>query len=321
MSSLITRISALLAAATLSLAAHAQSFPDKPIRLVVPFGPGTVTDQYARALAQGITTQTGQPVIVDNRPGASGFIGTQLVQSAAPDGYAVLIATNTTHAANEFLFNKLPYDPVKDFAPVAMLGIGSSILVINPNVPAKNLAEFIELAKRQPGKLTFGSGGATTLVAAEQFAEKAGIKMTHVPYKSNPLALNDLLGGQIDMLITDTATGLPQIKAGKVRALGVTTRTRSSLTPDVPTLQEGGLKDYELTFWFAAYSPAGTPPAITQKLNELFVKAAKMPASEAFHKSVGTEAITTTPEGLVKFQVAEAQKWKQMIKRAGIQPE
>jgi tripartite-type tricarboxylate transporter receptor subunit TctC len=315
------RSALLVASLAMSLSATAQVFPDKPIRLVVPFGPGTVTDQYARALATGMTQLSNQPVIVDNRPGASGFLGTQQVKTAQPDGYTVLIATNTTHAANEFLFKKLPYDPVKDFSPVAMLGVGSSILVINSASPAKNLAEFIALAKSQPGKLTFGNGGATTLVAAEQFMEKAGVKMVNVPYKSNPLALTDLLGGQIDMVITDTATGIPQVRAGKLRALGVTTKTRSPLAPDVPSLQEAGLKDYELTFWFAAYAPAGTPLAVVNRLNEFFVKAAKMPAAEAFHKVAGTEAITTTPDGLARFQVVEAQKWNRMIKSAGIQPE
>ena len=320
MKKIIACASACCIALLFSQPCFAQAWPSKPVRIVIPFASGGPTDIIARLVGQKLNEILGQPMVVESRAGAGGNIGTASVAKSAPDGYTVLL-TSSAYAVNVSLSADPGYNPDRDFLPAVVICKQANLIFVHPSLPAKNLAEFIELAKRQPGKLTFGSGGATTLVAAEQFAEKAGIKMTHVPYKSNPLALNDLLGGQIDMLITDTATGLPQIKAGKVRALGVTTRTRSSLTPDVPTLQEGGLKDYELTFWFAAYSPAGTPPAITQKLNELFVKAAKMPASEAFHKSVGTEAITTTPEGLVKFQVAEAQKWKQMIKRAGIQPE
>jgi tripartite-type tricarboxylate transporter receptor subunit TctC len=174
-------LSLLASVCALAGAAHAQTFPDKPIHFIVPFGAGTVTDQYARAIAAGVTEQTGQPVVIDNRAGASGFIGTQQAAKAAPDGYTVLIATNTTHAANEHLFKKLPYDPVKDFAPVMVLGRGSQIMVVNPKVPATSVAEFVELAKKQPGKLTFGSGGSSTLVAAELFMQMTGTKLTHVP--------------------------------------------------------------------------------------------------------------------------------------------
>ena len=307
--------------AALAASAHAQTFPDKPIHFVVPFGPGTVTDLYARAIGTGVTEITGQPVIIDNRAGASGFIGTQQAAKAAPDGYTVLIATNTTHAANEHLFKKLPYDPVRDFAPVMVLGRGSQIMVVSPKVAATNVVEFIDLAKKQPGKMTFGSGGSSTLVAAELFMQLTGTKLTHVPYKSNPLALNDVIGGQIDMIITDTATGIPQVKAGKVRALGVTSTRRTSLAPDVPTLDEAGVRGYEMSFWFAAYVPAGTPAPIVNRLYEILLKATQGTAAENFRKTAGTEAFTTTPDGLVAFQAAEAQKWGRVIKSAGIEPE
>ena len=302
-------------------AAQAQGFPDRPLHFIVPFGAGTVTDQYARAIAAGVTEVTGQPVVIDNRAGASGFIGTQQAAKAAPDGYTVLIATNTTHAANEHLFKKLPYDPVKDFAPVMVLGRGSQIMVVNPKVPAKTVAEFVELARKDPGRLTFGSGGSSTLVAAELFMQMTGTRLTHVPYKSNPLALNDVIGGQIDMIITDTATGIPQVKAGKVRALGVTSTTRTSLAADVPTIDEAGVRGYEMSFWFAAYVPAGTPEPIIRRLHEILAKAAQGSAAENFRRTAGTEAFTTTPEGLVAFQQAESQKWGRVIKAAGIQPE
>jgi tripartite-type tricarboxylate transporter receptor subunit TctC len=311
----------LAGALALAGAARAQTFPDKPIHFIVPFGAGTVTDQYARAIAAGVTEITGQPVVIDNRAGASGFIGTQQAAKASPDGYTVLIATNTTHAANEHLFKKLPYDPVKDFAPVMVLGRGSQIMVVNPKVPANSVVEFVELAKKQPGKLTFGSGGSSTLVAAELFMQMTGTKLTHVPYKSNPLALNDVIGGQIDMIITDTATGIPQVKAGKVRALGVTSTARTSLAPDVPTIDEAGVRGYEMSFWFAAYVPAGTPAPIVKRLHEILSKATEGTAAENFRRTAGTEAFTTTPEGLVAFQQVESQKWGRVIRAAGIQPE
>lgn len=317
----LKRASLFLGIVGVAAAAHAQGFPDKPIHFIVPFGPGTVTDQYARAIGNGVTELTGQPVIVDNRAGASGFIGSQQAAKAAPDGYTVLIATNTTHAANEHLFKKLPYDPVKDFTPIMVLGRGSQIMVVSPKVPATTVTEFVDLARKQPGKLTFGSGGSSTLVAAELFMQMTGTKLVHVPYKSNPLALNDVIGGQIDMIITDTATGIPQVKAGRVRALGVTSTKRTSLAPDVPTIDEAGVRGYEMSFWFAAYVPAGTPAPIVNRLHELLLKATQGTAAENFRRTAGTEAFTTTPEGLVTFQAAESQKWGRVIKAAGIEPE
>jgi tripartite-type tricarboxylate transporter receptor subunit TctC len=309
---------ALLAAG----AAAAQSFPDKPITFVVPFAAGSATDQIARAIGNGVTAETRQPVVIDNKAGASGFIASQQVAKAPPDGYTVLITTNTTHAANEHLFKKLPYDPVKDFSPVAALGKGGQIMVVNPSSPAKTVAEFVALAKKEPGKLSFGSGSSSSRMAGELLQQLAGIKLLHVPYKSNPLAVTDLLGGQIDMMITDTATGLPQVKAGKLRALGVSGAQRSPLAPEVPTIAEAGVKGYEMGYWFAAYAPAKTPPAVVKRLNELLVKAAKSEAAKTtFYEPSGTEVFTTSPEDLAKFQTAESQKWGRIVKAAGIEAE
>jgi tripartite-type tricarboxylate transporter receptor subunit TctC len=309
---------ALLAAG----AAAAQSFPDKPITFVVPFAAGSATDQIARAIGNGVTAETRQPVVIDNKAGASGFIASQQVAKAPPDGYTVLITTNTTHAANEHLFKKLPYDPVKDFSPVAALGKGGQIMVVNPSSPAKTVAEFVALAKKEPGKLSFGSGSSSSRMAGELLQQLAGIKLLHVPYKSNPLAVTDLLGGQIDMMITDTATGLPQVKAGKLRALGVSGAQRSPLAPEVPTIAEAGVKGYEMGYWFAAYAPAKTPPAVVKRLNELLVKAAKSEAAKTtFYEPSGTEVFTTSPEDLVKFQHGESQKWGRIVKAAGIEAE
>ena len=311
----------LLAALAFSTSVLAQDFPAKPITFVVPFAAGSATDQLARAIGQSVTEQTKQPVVIDNKPGASGFLAAQQVVKAAPDGYTVFITTNTTHAANEHLFKSLPYDPVKDFAPVTLLGKGGQIMVVNPKVPAKNVAEFIALAKKDPGKLSFGSGSSSSRIAGELFQQMAGVQLLHVPYKSNPLAITDLLGGQIDMMITDTATGLPQVKANKVRALGVSGTKRSPLAPDIPTIDEAGVKGYEMSYWFAAYVPAKTPPAIVKRLHDVLVAATKSASAKTFYEGSGTEPVTSTPEELVKFQAAESQKWGRIIKAANIQPE
>ncbi|MDM0042428.1 tripartite tricarboxylate transporter substrate binding protein [Variovorax sp. J22G21] len=314
-----------LAAATLALApalAQAQAFPEKAITFVVPFAAGTATDQIARAIGNGVTAETRQPVVIDNKAGASGFIASQQVAKAAPDGYTVLITTNTTHAANEHLFKKLPYDPVKDFSPIGALGKGGQIMVVNPAFPAKTVAEFVALAKKEPGKYTFGSGSSSSRIAGELLQQMADIKLLHVPYKSNTLAVTDLLGGQINMMITDAATGLPQIKGGKLRALGVSGASRSPLAPEVPTIAEAGVKGYEMGYWFAAYAPAKTPAAVVKRLNELLTRAAKSEAAKAaFYEPTGTEVFTTSPEELAKFQIGESQKWGRIVKAAGIEAE
>jgi len=320
---MIPNLRALTAAAfafALCGAAHAD-YPDKPFTFVVPFAAGSATDQLARSLGQEVTRITKQNVIVDNKPGASGFIGAEAVKKAAPDGYTVFITTNTTHAANEHLFKKIPYDPVKDYLPVTGLGKGGQIMIVNLNTPAKSVAEFIALAKSQPGKISFGSGSSSSRVAGEMFQQLAGVELLHVPYKSNPLAINDLLGGQINMMITDTATGLPQVKGGKVRALAVSTSKRSPLTPDLPTIDEAGVKGYDMGFWFAAYVPANTPPAVVNKLHDILVEATKGPQMHQFYSTTGTDPFVTTPAELGKFQAVESEKWKNIIKKAGIEPE
>jgi len=311
---------AALALACVASLAHAD-YPDKQFTFVVPFAAGSATDQLARSLGQEVSRITKQTVIVDNKPGASGFIGAEAVKKAPPDGYTVFITTNTTHAANEHLFKKIPYDPVKDYLPVTGLGKGGQIMIVNLDTPAKNVQEFIALAKAQPGKISFGSGSSSSRVAGEMFQQLAGVELLHVPYKSNPLAINDLLGGQINMMITDTATGLPQVKGGKVRALAVSTAKRSPLTPDLPTIDEAGVKGYDMGFWFAAYVPANTPPAVVSKLHDILVEATKGPQMQQFYASTGTDPFTTTPAELGKFQLAESDKWKGIIKKAGIEPE
>ena len=302
-------------------AAHAQAFPSKPVTLVVPFAAGSATDQLARALGQGITEATKQAVVVDNKAGASGMLAAQAVARAAADGHTVLITTNTTHAANEHLYKKLPYDPVKDFQPVTGLGKGGQVLVVKADSPFKTAAELVAFARKNPGKLSFGSGSSSSRVAGELLKQLSGTDILHVPYKSNPNAITDLLGGQIDLMVTDTATGVPQIKGGKLRALGFSMTRRSRLLPEVPTLDEAGVKGYDMSYWFAAYVPAGTPAPVQAKLTELFHSALKSAAAKAFFESSGSEAFPTSPAELAKFQQAETAKWGRIIKAAGIEPE
>jgi tripartite-type tricarboxylate transporter receptor subunit TctC len=318
---LLAAAALVLAAALPATAAAQATYPSKPITFVVPFGAGSATDQLARALGQSIAEQTKQAVVVDNKAGASGMLAAQSAARAAPDGYTVLITTNTTQAANEHLYRKMPYDAVKDFAPVTGLGKGGQILVVNANSPYKSVADLLAAARKNPGRLSFGSGSSSSRVAGEMLKQLAGVDILHVPYKSNPLAITDLLAGQIDLMVTDTSTGMPQVKAGKLRALGYSTQKRGVQLPDVPTIAEAGVRGYDMGYWFAAYVPAGTPPAVVARLNELLVNGVKSAAAKSFFDTAGSEAWTTTPEELARFQVTETLKWGKVIKAAGIEPE
>lgn len=318
-----TLSAAMALAASLGLAgtAMAQTYPAKAITFVVPFAAGSATDQLARAIGQSITNDTKQPVVIDNKAGASGMIAAQAVAKAPADGYTLLITTNTTHAANEHLYKKLSYDPVKDFAPISGLGKGGQVMVVNAASAYKSVGDVVAAAKKAPGKLSFGSGSSSSRMAGEMLKQLASVDILHVPYKSNPLAITDLLGGQIDLMITDTSTGVPQVKAGKLRALGYSTQKRSSQLPDVPTIDEAGVKGYDMGYWFAAYAPAGTPPAVVARLNELMGAATKSAAAKSFFDTAGSEAWTTSPDELARFQAAETVKWGKVIKAAGIEAE
>jgi tripartite-type tricarboxylate transporter receptor subunit TctC len=301
--------------------AAAQSYPEKPIVFVVPFAAGSATDGLARVIGQEVTRDSGQRVVVDDRPGANGFIGAQQVAKATPDGYTAFVTTNTTHAANQHLFKQLPYDPVKDFSPVTTLAKGYQVMVVNARVPAKTVAQFTALAKKAPGKLTFGEGSSSARVAVEMYQQMSGTKLVHVPYKSNPLAITDLIGGQIDVMIVDMPTGLPHIQSGRLTGLAVTSARRLPQAPDLPTMSEAGIKGYEMSYWFAAYLPAKTPPSIVKRLNELMLKAVAAEPVKAFFAKSALEPFTTTPEQLAAFQAGEAEKWGRIIQAAGIQPE
>jgi tripartite-type tricarboxylate transporter receptor subunit TctC len=312
----------LLAATSLAFTSTpcaAQAYPAKPITIVVGSSAGSTTDGLARAIAQEITAETRQPVIVDNKAGASGGLAAQAVARAAPDGYTLFITTNTTQAANPHLFKKLAYDPVKDFAPVGALVKGYLLLVTHPNVKAGNVSELISTAKRQP--LTFGAGSSSARVAAELFQQMTHTQLTYVPYKANPPAIIDLVGGQIDMMIVDLTTSLPQVKAGKLKALGVSSPRRSPLVPDLPTVAESGLPGYEMSYWNAVYAPAGTPKPVLERINELMQKALAREGVRKFVEQNGMEPFTSTPAELASFQAAEYERWGKVIKTAGIQPE
>ena len=324
MSIRITHALAALTAAAATLAAlpvAAQDYPSKPISLVVPFGPGSGTDQFARVLAQALGDDLKVPIVVENKGGAAGFIAAQYVAKAAPDGYTLLTTTNTTQSANEHLFKKLPYDPVKDFAPITLVSTGQMLLLVRPDSPYKTLADLIAAAKKAPGKLSFGAGSSSSQVASELLKQMAHVDALYVPYKSNPLALTDLIGGQIDFMFADAPTALPQVQGGKLRALAASGSKRVAALPDVPTVAEAGVKGYDMSYWFAIYAPAGTPAAIVNKLNQAFAKATTSEGFKNFMAKTSGEVSLSTPEGLAQFQAADSKKWGQVIRAAGIKPE
>jgi tripartite-type tricarboxylate transporter receptor subunit TctC len=313
---------ALLAAAISAIApAIAQTYPTKPIRFVVPFATGSATDTLARVTGQKVSALLGQPVTVEDIAGASGQIAALQVQRAAPDGYTVFVTSNTTHAANQSLFKNLSYDPIGGFEPVTKLGDITLALAVHPKVPAGNVKELVEYARKNPGKLSFGSGSSSSRIAGEMVKVLAGIDMLHVAYKSNPQAVTDLLGGQIDMVFADVSTTLPQIQAGTVKGFAVSSAKRSPLAPDLPTMQEAGVPGYELTAWFAAFLPVKTPKPLVDQLNTAFRSALADKAVQESLLKAGIEPSSGTPDDLRRFVLAETEKWAKIVKAAGIEPE
>ncbi|MFO1293042.1 MAG: tripartite tricarboxylate transporter substrate binding protein [Rubrivivax sp.] len=301
--------------------AQAQDYPSKPITIVVPFAAGSGTDQSARAYGQAVAEFLKVPVVVDNKGGANGFIAAQYVARAAADGYTVFMTTNTTQVANPYLFKKVPYDPVKDFAPVALLAKGQMLLLVRPDAPYKSLADLLAAARKAPGRLSFGSGSSSSQVASELLKQMTGVNMLHVPYKSNPQAITDLIGGQIDFMFADAVTAVPQVQGGKLRALAASGSRRLASAPDVPTVEEAGVKGYDMSYWFAVYLPAAAPAAVVRRLNEAFAKASESPEVKAFQARTSGEVALSSPEGLAQFQAAEMKKWAQVIQAAGIEPQ
>ena len=319
MNARLTPLLIMATAALLAVPAAAQDYPAKPITVVVPFGPGSGTDQMARLYAKALGDQVKVPIVVENKGGANGFIAAQYVAKAAPDGYTLMMTTNTTHAANEHLFKKLPYDPVKDFAPIGLLSTGQMLLLVKADSPYKSVADLLAAAKKDSGKLDFGSGSSSSQVAGYALQQMAHVDMLNVPYKSNPQAITDLIGGRFSFMFADTPTALPQVQGGKLRALATSGAHRVAALPDVPTVAEAGVKGYDVSYWFAVYAPAGTPPAIVSKLNQMFNKASATSEVKAYMNQTSGTLTSSTPEGLAKFQAAESKKWGEVIRAAGIE--
>jgi tripartite-type tricarboxylate transporter receptor subunit TctC len=297
--------------------AAAQDYPSKPIRLVVPQPAGGPTDIVARLVAQKLSERLGQQVIVDNRPGAGSNIGTELVAKAPKDGYTLVVAT-VQHIVNPFLFPSLPFDPVKHFAPVTLMTKAYIVLDVNPEVPVQNVKELIAYAKSKPGGISWASAGngSTSHLALELFKVETGVPATHVPYKGTPPALNDLIGGRVQVMFDGVITSLPQIKAGKVRPLAVASSTRSPLLPDVPTMTEAGVPGFEAVGLAAILAPAGTPPAIVDKLYREIAAILKMPDVRSQLEGMGLEIVASSPSEFSAYIESESKKWGKLIKDA-----
>lgn len=309
----------LLLSSTLVLA---DAYPSKPIKAIVPFAPGSATDQIGRAFAAKMAETLGQPVVVENRPGANGMIGADFVAKAPGDGYTLLFGTNSTNAALKSLVKNLPYNQDTAFTPIGYFGSVPLIVAVNNDVPAKTLGGFVALAKADPGKMTFAYASTSQRVSSEILASVTGIKMTGISYKSGPNAMTDLIGGQVNMFTADFAVMLPQVQAGKVRGLAVTSLKRSPAIPELPTVNEAlGIKNYELIAFFAAFGPAGVPKEVVSKLNKAINEAAKSKDLVERFASMGFESQPGTPEMLDKKIKLETVKWAKAIKDAGMEAE
>jgi tripartite-type tricarboxylate transporter receptor subunit TctC len=308
-----------LAVAAFASAANAQAWPSKPIKWIVPFAPGGTTDILARTISEKLSQALGQPVIIENKPGAGGGVGAEFTAKAPADGYTIMGGTISTHAINASLYKSLPYDPIKDFAPITLIARVPNMLVVNPDVPAKNVAELIALMKANPAKYTFASSGNGTSqhLSGELFKAMAGVDMQHIPYKGSPPALQDVVAGQVTMTFDNITTAWPLAKAGKLRALAVTTAKRSSIAPDVPTLAESGLAGYEVGSWQGAFAPAGTPPEIVKRLNAEMVKIINSPDVREKLVGLGAEPVANTPEEFGALVKTEVVKWADVVKKSG----
>jgi len=316
------RVLSLLGGLALAPAVRAQpaDWPAQPIRLIVPFAAGSGTDAVARITAQALSDALKTPVVVDNKAGANGIIAAEYVAKAAPDGYTLFMTTNTTHSANPSLMKSLPYDPVKDFAPISRMGNLPFMLVVNNELPVKTVADLIAWGRAHPGKLGYASGNSTGIVCGATLSRMSGVPMLHVPYKSTPPAIADLIGGQVQFMFVDLAAGLTTVKAGKMRAIAVTTQERTKLFPELPPVADTPeLKGFDITSWNGVFAPAGTPHEVVGKLNRVLAGLADSAAFRARVSQLGFDAFGSTPDELGRFTVAELGKWKKLIEDAGIQ--
>jgi len=318
----LRRLGALSAAVAATGPGLSWAQGDKPITLVVPYAPGGTTDILGRLVAQQLGNALGRPMIVDNRPGAGSAIGASFVARAAPDGNTLLVATSTTLAINPWLYRKLSYDPAKDFAPVSLIGAVPLMVVVNPSVKADSLAELVALAKAQPDGLSYGSAGngSPQHLAAEMFKAATGVRLTHVPYKGSALALTDLLGGQLQLMFTDIAPALQQVRAGKLRALAVTSRKRQDILPEVPTVAESGVPGtagFEAVAWQSIVAPAGTPAAIVERYSREIGKIMAQPELRARLQGEGLEPGSSTPAQLAAYMKDETRRWGEVVRNSG----
>ena len=303
-------------------AAQAQEpFPNKSIRIVVPLAAGQSADLILRALAVPMSREAKVPVVVDNKPGASGFIAVQSLTSAPPDGYTVFVGSGQTHGQNSAMFKKLPYDPVKDFTPVIFLNRGGFALVVPATSPIKSAHDLLAAARQKPGALTYGSASTGTRLSAELLQQMGKVSVRYVPYKSAPQAVTDLLGGTLDFVVADIPSVQGLVQQGRLRALAVTSIERHPVLPSVPTLAESGLPGYEMIAWAGVFAPAGTPPPVVQKLNALFRGALASPEGQTFYTQAGLRPEPGTPEELAQHVKAQLEKWAVLVKAAGIEPE
>jgi len=319
---LLTLLGLLCVLALPTTDVQAQTYPSKPIKAIVPFAAGSATDQVGRAFAQKMSESLGQSIVIENRPGVNGMLGADAVAKSPADGYTILVGTNSTNAALKSLMKKLPYDQDTAFAPIAYLGSVPLIVGVNNELPVKTLRELVSLAKSKPGQLNFASASTSQRVSSEMLFSMAGIELNYVPYKSGPAAMTDLIGGQVNLFTADFAVMLPQVKAGKVRGLAVTSTQRSKAIPELPTVNEAlGLKDYELIAYFALFAPAGTPADIIQRLNQAANAAAGDKDIIEKFSALGFETTPGTPEALAQRSRTETAKWARAIREAKIEPE
>jgi tripartite-type tricarboxylate transporter receptor subunit TctC len=309
----------LVVAALLSSYAGALPYPTKPIHFVVPYPAGGPVDAVARLLGQRVSERVKQPIVIENKPGAGGNIGADFVAKAPADGYTILMGAVATHAINPTLYASIPYDAVKDFRPVTQLASTPNVLVVNPGLPVHDLREFIAYAKANPGRLNFGSGstGSAGHLAGELFKSMAGVDMTHVPYKGAAPAMNDLIGGQIQLMFDNLASSLTQVKAGKIRALAVTTARRTPLAPDLPTIAESGLPGFDINTWFGLFVPAGTPLEVVDVLHDEFNRALADPDIRDKMISIGAEPVGSTPAQFAVYIRSESEKYARIIRASG----
>lgn len=310
----------IVAVAVAAPLAWGQTYPAKPIKLVAPSTPGDAPDVIARLVADKLSVALGQTVVVENRPGAGGVVGSDAVAKAAPDGYTLIMGNAGSHGINAAVYSKLPYDIQRDFAPVSQVAIAPNVMVINPSVPANTVAEFISYAKSQPGKLSYASGGngSSAHMSFELFKSMAGVDIQHIPYKGSSPALADVAGGQVVGFIGNMPPTVPLIKAGKLRALAVTTTTRSALMPELPTIAEAGLPGFETVAWFGVLAPAGTPPEIVNRLSAEIGKIARSPEMREKLVAMGAEPVGGTPAEFKAVIDRDIAKWKPLAQKVGI---